>query len=109
MPQQHKMRQDEAKHRTMTLSNLLVCSVVLTGCAAIPSAPGKLTNVDGHMMHLYCTGPNNGSPTVVIIAGLSGVTTFYSRLQEGLERKELGEFWTHQIGFESHRLLSERR
>ncbi|HLO14560.1 MAG TPA: hypothetical protein VK206_07015, partial [Anaerolineales bacterium] len=31
-------------------------------------APGQLVSVDGHKMHIYCTG--EGSPTVILAAGL---------------------------------------
>ena len=29
--------------------------------------PGQMVNVNGHLMHLYCTG--TGSPTVILEAG----------------------------------------
>lgn len=40
-------------------------------------APGKLVDVDGHQMHINCSG--NGSPTVVISAGLADGTRAESR------------------------------
>ena len=41
--------------------------------------PGRLVDVDGIRMHIYCTG--EGSPTVVLDAGLNGGT------MSGLESK----------------------
>ena len=35
-----------------------------------PAPPGKLVDVGGRKLHLYCTGP--GSPTVVLEAGAGG-------------------------------------
>lgn len=35
--------------------------------------PGQMVNVDGHLMHLYCTGA--GSPTVVLEAGAYSYST----------------------------------
>ena len=34
------------------------------------TAPGRFVSVDGHRMHVYCTG--EGSPTVVLEAGATG-------------------------------------
>ena len=36
-------------------------------------APGKLVEVDGHLMHIHCQG--QGSPTVVVEQGLQGVSS----------------------------------
>lgn len=37
--------------------------------------PGQIVNVDGHMMHIYCTG--SGSPTVLLEAGAYSSTEWY--------------------------------
>jgi len=36
-------------------------------------APGKLVDIDGHLMHIHCRG--EGSPTVIMEQGLQGVST----------------------------------
>ena len=41
--------------------------------------PGRLVEIDGHRMHLWCTGA--GSPTVVLISGLGGWSLDWSRVQ----------------------------
>lgn len=95
--------------------------LALAGCAVAPSAPGKLIDVDGRKVHLDCTGVESQSPTFVIVGGMSGVSTFYTRLQQGLgkstrvctyDRAGLG--WSdpidgirdaHQMAIELHALL----
>src|SRR5688572_29454692 len=42
-------------------------------------APGRLVNVGGHRLHLWCTG--GGSPVVVLEAGLGGSALEWSRVQ----------------------------
>jgi pimeloyl-ACP methyl ester carboxylesterase len=44
--------------------------------------PGKLITVDGHQMHINCTG--EGSPTVVMDAGLGGWSLDWSTIQPEL-------------------------
>ena len=46
--------------------------------------PGELVVVDGRRMHLHCQG--EGSPTVVLIAGLGGFSMDWVRLQAPLSR-----------------------
>lgn len=41
--------------------------------------PGKIVDVNGYQMHLYCTG--EGSPTVVIDAGLGDWSTSWANVQ----------------------------
>ncbi|NTW41190.1 MAG: alpha/beta hydrolase [Cellulomonadaceae bacterium] len=53
-------------------------TVRVTGDAAAYPAPGRLVEVDGHQMHLDCTG--TGSPTVVLESGLGGTSTLWSRI-----------------------------
>ncbi|MDQ3837259.1 MAG: alpha/beta hydrolase [Thermoproteota archaeon] len=49
-----------------------------------PEAPGRLVSVDGFMMHLYCTG--EGSPTVVLDAGLGELSLSWARVQVQLSQ-----------------------
>jgi hypothetical protein len=48
------------------------------------SAPGKLYEVDGYKMHLYCTG--EGSPTVVLDAGLGDDSLIWANVQPELSK-----------------------
>jgi pimeloyl-ACP methyl ester carboxylesterase len=47
-------------------------------------APGKIYNVGGYGMHLYCSGA--GSPTVVLDAGLSNDSTIWAGVQPELSK-----------------------
>jgi pimeloyl-ACP methyl ester carboxylesterase len=61
---------------------LLVAPIASMG--APPQPPGRLVDVDsgggGINMHIYCTG--EGSPTVVLDAGLNGGTMSWAKVQE---------------------------
>ena len=46
--------------------------------------PGKLIDVGGHKIHLYCTG--KGSPTVVLIAGAASFSIDFAVVQPALSR-----------------------
>lgn len=50
----------------------------------VAGVPGKLYDVDGYRMHLYCTG--SGSPTVVLSAGLGDDSLIWAPLQPALSR-----------------------
>lgn len=68
--------------RGMRVLCLLAASGLLATAAAGEDEfrpPGRLVEVDGHRMHLYCTGI--GSPTVVLDAGLGGSFLDWSRVQ----------------------------
>src|SRR5687768_17571854 len=41
--------------------------------------PGQLTDVGGYNMHIYCTG--QGSPTVILEAGLNDFFVSWSKVQ----------------------------
>ncbi len=43
-------------------------------------APGKLVDVDGHLMHIHCQG--QGSPTVVVEQGLQGVSLAWDEINK---------------------------
>ena len=58
---------------------LLIAPIASMG--APPQPPGRLVDVgDGINMHIYCTG--EGSPTIVLDAGLNGGTMSWARVQE---------------------------
>jgi pimeloyl-ACP methyl ester carboxylesterase len=46
--------------------------------------PGRLINVYGHKMHIYCTG--SGSPVVILEAGLSSYSLDWSRVQPEISK-----------------------
>jgi pimeloyl-ACP methyl ester carboxylesterase len=48
------------------------------------SAPGKLYEVDGYKMHLYCTG--EGSPTLILDAGLGNDSLIWANVQPELSK-----------------------
>jgi hypothetical protein len=57
-------------------------SETATAEEALPEPPGDLVEVDGHLMHLYCTG--DGSPTVLLETGLGDPSVNFWPLQEEL-------------------------
>lgn len=79
-----------------------VCAVILLGCilaAAIGGAynalslhhfrrvagmPGRLYDVGGHSVHLYCTG--SGSPAILLSSGLGDDFTEWAKVQPALSR-----------------------
>ncbi|HWZ18995.1 MAG TPA: alpha/beta hydrolase, partial [Ktedonobacteraceae bacterium] len=77
------------------LATLLIVGFGATGFAyqSIASAqdarnyppPGKLIDVGGYRLHLYCTGAvYPGSPTVILEAGLGGTSLEWSKVQPGV-------------------------
>jgi pimeloyl-ACP methyl ester carboxylesterase len=62
---------------------IIILSLLIAPIASIgasPQPPGRLVDVGGILMHIYCTG--EGSPTVVLDAGLNGGTMSWARVQE---------------------------
>ncbi len=60
---------------------LILLIAPITSMGAPPQPPGRLIDVgNGINMHIYCTG--EGSPTVVLDAGLNGGTMSWARVQE---------------------------
>jgi pimeloyl-ACP methyl ester carboxylesterase len=60
---------------------LIILTAPITSMGASPQSPGRLVDVGGGInMHIYCTG--EGSPTVVLDAGLNGGTMSWARVQE---------------------------
>jgi hypothetical protein len=49
------------------VSAALPASSIQAGAPPAPQPPGRLVEVGGRRLHLYCTG--KGSPTVVLVAG----------------------------------------
>jgi pimeloyl-ACP methyl ester carboxylesterase len=50
----------------------------------LAGVPGKLYNVNGFAMHMYCTG--QGSPTIVLDAGLGDDSTVWAKVQPELSK-----------------------
>jgi pimeloyl-ACP methyl ester carboxylesterase len=74
------------RHNATTIVGLILALVarVDPSIAQTPpagAAPGQLIDVGGHKMHIRCTGPANGSPTVILEAGGGGSSSDWSRVQ----------------------------
>ncbi len=59
-------------------------AIALRYYRAIYSPPGKIYPVNGHDMHLYCTG--EGSPTIVLEAGGGNGFLKWAKVQTGLSK-----------------------
>jgi alpha/beta hydrolase fold len=59
-------------------------AIALRYYRAIYPAPGKIYRVNGHDMHLYCTG--EGSPTIVLEAGGENGFLKWAKVQTGLSK-----------------------
>ena len=57
-------------------------SATVASQRVLPEPPGKLVDVNGHRMHLYCTG--QGEPTVLFEAGLGDFSLTFWLVQEEL-------------------------
>ena len=75
---------------------VLLCLLAIIGGAAynalsirhdrqIAGVPGKLYNIAGYSMHLYCTG--EGLPTIVLSSGLGDDFTEWAKVQPVLSRQ----------------------
>lgn len=51
----------------------------------VAGVPGKLYDIGGYSMHLYCTG--EGSPTIVLSSGLGDDFTGWAKVQPALSRQ----------------------
>jgi len=49
-----------------------------------PTAPGRLVDIGGQRLHVYCTG--RGSPTVLLEAGTGDVSVIWSLVQPGVSK-----------------------
>ena len=62
----------------------LLESIALQRAPGTEAAPGRLHDVGGHRLHLDCVG--SGSPTVVLLNGLSETSPFWSRVSPEVAR-----------------------
>ena len=69
----------------LILGFLAVAQIAYQGIAEV-DPPGKMYSVDDGEIHMYCTGPNNEKPTVIIISGGGTASLEYSHLQERLSQ-----------------------
>ncbi len=51
----------------------------------VAGIPGKLYNIDGHALHMYCTG--EGSPTILLSSGLGDDFTSWAKIQPELSKQ----------------------
>ncbi len=80
-----------------SMAGLLILILILAGLAGLAYTaglsarsrlahenppPGQLTDVGGYDMHIYCTG--QGSPTVILEAGLNDFFVSWSKVQPGI-------------------------
>ena len=63
---------------------VLLLIVPITSMGSPQQPPGRLVDVGGFMMHIYCTG--EGSPTVVLDAGLGELSLSWAQVQEQLSQ-----------------------
>ena len=81
--------------RVLLIVALVIASLALTGFlyqtiasaqdASSHPAPGRLIDLGGYRLHLYCTGTARpGSPTVILEAGLGGTSLDWSKVQPGV-------------------------
>ena len=61
---------------------LMVCTMPW---AAETSLPGRLVDVGGYRLHIHCTG--HGGPTVLLEAGLGGMSLEWSEIQDDLSHE----------------------
>jgi pimeloyl-ACP methyl ester carboxylesterase len=54
-------------------------AIAAAGDATHYPPPGQLIDMDGHRLHLACTG--DGAPTVVLVTGLGGSSLLWERVQ----------------------------
>jgi hypothetical protein len=67
------------------------CCLIATFAAAaqaqspvVPTPPGKLVDIGGQRLHLYCTG--RGSPTVLLESGTGDVSVIWSLVQPDVSK-----------------------
>ncbi len=66
-------------------TGLLYQSIASAQDASSYPAPGRLIDVGGYHLHLYCTGTSRpGSPTVILEAGLGDTSLVWSKVQPGV-------------------------
>jgi pimeloyl-ACP methyl ester carboxylesterase len=66
-------------------TGMLYQSIASAVDASSYPAPGKLIDVGGYRLHLYCTGTSHpGSPTVILEAAFGGTSLDWSKVQPGV-------------------------
>ena len=60
-------------------------AIARTKLASRNPEPGRLIDVNGYQMHLYCIG--EGSPTVILVAGLDDFSIAWSWVQPEIARE----------------------
>jgi pimeloyl-ACP methyl ester carboxylesterase len=84
---------------------LLTYSISISAAqtTSVPSPPGRLVNIDGRKLHLNCSG--QGSPTIVLEAGLGDSSLAWSLVQPKLATTtrvcsydRSGTAWSHDAG-----------
>ena len=88
---------------TWGVSLLVTCSMSAAQTTSVPAPPGRMVNIDGRKLHLNCVG--QGSPTVVLEAGLGDSSLAWSLVQPKLASAtrvcsydRSGTAWSHDAG-----------
>lgn len=68
----------------MRICLALVLLLAAPGAAQTPKPPGRLVDLGGHKLHLYCSG--KGSPTVVVENGLGDFSFDWVMVQNGVAK-----------------------
>ena len=69
----------------LALTGFLYQSIASAHDASSYPAPGRLIDVGGYRLHLYCTGTARlGSPTVILEAGYGNTSLVWSKVQPGI-------------------------
>lgn len=91
-----------ARVRSLWVTVGLAASM-LAQTTPVPSSPGRMVNVDGRKLHLNCSG--QGSPTVVLEAGLGDSSLVWTLVQPKLaimtrvcSYDRSGTAWSHNAG-----------
>ncbi len=63
---------------------LILLSIEPIASLGNPVPPGRLIDVGGFNMHIYCTG--EGGPIVILDAGLGHGTVYWSQVQDGISK-----------------------
>jgi len=84
-------------------SLLVMSSLSAAQTISVPPSPGRMVNIDGRKLHLNCIG--QGSPTVVLEAGLGDSSLAWSLVQPKLATAtrvcsydRSGTAWSHDAG-----------